>query len=152
MARKEFAATLTSSAVARSVTSRGVPVGRAPRRRPRRGVRRPARPRRRPARRRRGGRGAGCPRPRSPRAGTPGSRAAWRPGRVLAMPLGEPLGGARPGRSTCRRRRRRGSGAAAGRRPRRRRSAGRRRSRPAAAGCRRRRSARRRRRPRRRRW
>ena len=92
MARKELAATLTSSAVGRSVTTTGVPwvddrgEGGAqllPRPTPMR--------RRRPA-----GRGAWCRRRRSPRAGTPGSRRARRPlrrGPSLGE-RGEPGGGA----------------------------------------------------------
>ena len=57
-------------------------------------------------RRTRSGRAAGCPRPRSPRAGTPGSRPARRPRRRARWRSGARRAGrrCRPGRSTCRRR------------------------------------------------
>ena len=77
VARNEFAAALTSSAVARSVTMTGAAGGDGPRvdlraAGPRHGRRRP---------RRRAGRGAGCRRRRGPRAGTPGSTRPRGPGR-----------------------------------------------------------------------
>ena len=97
VARKALAATLTSSAVAKSVTTTGAawpwspsmggvaPRAAAPRARSRAGRRRPA------------GRGGACPRPRSPRAGTPGSRPARSPRRgAAAICVGQPRG--RPGR------------------------------------------------------
>ena len=143
MARKEFAATLTSSAVARSVTTTGVPARDRSARTPPAAAPRPA-PRRR---RRRGGPGAGCPRRRSPRAGTPGSTRARR--RRRPGPCGDQAASRaavpdrdrrladdeRAGRARWRRQRRDGRVDVA---------SGRRRTRPCAAGCRRRRSARRR--------
>ena len=94
----------------------------------------------------RSGRGAGCPRRRSPRGGTPGSTPARHRRRPGPARPAAPAAGPRcpPAPSTCRRPGTGGPGAGPARRPRRRRSAGRRRTRPCAAACRRRGSARRR--------
>ena len=100
VARNELAATLTSSAVARSVTSRGCRAASDRRRRPRRARRRSRSSGHRGARRRRAGRDAGCPRRRGPRAGTRGSTPVGA-GTGSGQLLGQPLGGARPARSTC---------------------------------------------------
>jgi hypothetical protein len=137
VARNEFAATLTSSAVARSVTTTGTPW------RSRR-VDRAASPRRRPtARRRRAGRAAACPdgEALAQELGVPGELdGGRRPGRP-ADPVGQPRRGAdRDGRLADDERRAvevRGEGVDGGVHVRR--SAA---LLPASAGCRRRRSAR----------
>ena len=142
MARNEFAATLTSSAVGRSVTTTGVPRRSAAR------TPRAAAPRR-----------ASDATPKTSRSGLQGVLDGEALAQELRVPgqldlgagrreLGERARRAgprcRPAPSTCRRPGRAGAGAGRARRRRRRRSSGRRRTRPASAGCRRRRSARRR--------